>query len=188
MTSLSILQGQSIARVDAVPIPSPSVLPMAPPPRQIIRRNDSNPGSHEDSSAFSVLSYNILCPQFASPAMYHYTPSWALPWEYRRNIIMEEIRRYSCEFVCLQEVDWDIYDYWLREEMKKEGYEGAYCPSWVKSLQRSQRDGVAIFWKTQRCVMLRIWPAKNLCIEAVFDQIRTYQKSALGVLEPRQPS
>ncbi|KAK1222036.1 Glucose-repressible alcohol dehydrogenase transcriptional effector [Marasmius sp. AFHP31] len=133
---------------------------MAPPPRQIIQRNQSTLSSEDskDPGAFSVLCYNVLCPQFASPALYHYTPSWALPWEYRRNIIMDEIRLYSCEFVCLQEVDWNIYDYWLRGEMKKEGYEGVYCPSWVKSLPRSQRDGVAIFWKAQRYGLVRNHP------------------------------
>ncbi|KAL0581926.1 Glucose-repressible alcohol dehydrogenase transcriptional effector [Marasmius crinis-equi] len=136
------------------PPPTPSSFPVAPPPRQIIRRAGASPKSEQDET-FSVLCYNILCPQYASPSLYHYTPAWALPWEYRRMRIMDEIRRYSCDLVCLQEVDWDIYDEWLREEMEREKYSCFFCPSWAKKLQRSRRDGVAVFWRADRFRLLQ---------------------------------
>ncbi|KAF9264170.1 Endonuclease/exonuclease/phosphatase [Marasmius fiardii PR-910] len=127
---------------------------VSPPRRQIIRRSGTSPSS-EQSGTFSVLCYNILCPQYASPTLYHYTPSWALPWQYRRDLIMNEIHLYSCDFVCMQEVDWKIYDEWLRGKMREEGYESVYCPTWVKSLARSKdrrekRDGCAVFWKAEK--------------------------------------
>ncbi|KAG7098475.1 hypothetical protein E1B28_000420 [Marasmius oreades] len=126
-----------------------------PPCRQIIHKVDASLTSSEDSVAFSVLCYNILCPQYASAAIYPYTPPQALEWNYRRDRIMNEIRLYSCDFVCMQEVDRDIYDEWLRGTMKQEGYESVYCPAWVKSLprnngKREKRDGCAVFWKAQR--------------------------------------
>ena len=51
---------------------------------------------------FSVLCYNILCEKYATSTMYGYTPSWALSWEYRKEIIQNEILNYSADIAALQ--------------------------------------------------------------------------------------
>ena len=38
-----------------------------------------------------VFSWNILCDRYATSQVYGYTPSGALAWDYRKDLIMEEI-------------------------------------------------------------------------------------------------
>ena len=40
----------------------------------------------------SVLSYNILCDRYATASQYGYTASTALAWDYRKEVIIGEIR------------------------------------------------------------------------------------------------
>jgi mRNA deadenylase 3'-5' endonuclease subunit Ccr4 len=54
------------------------------------------------SDTFTVFCYNILAEKYATPQMYGYTPSWALSWEYRKELILQEILAYSADIVCLQ--------------------------------------------------------------------------------------
>lgn len=85
---------------DSCPVPSPpperawKVLPSA------AQRNmaDTDP----TSETFSLLCYNILCERYATSTMYGYTPSWALAWDYRKELIITEIVNYEADFLCLQ--------------------------------------------------------------------------------------
>nr|VWP00751.1 Ubiquitin-conjugating enzyme E2 2 [Ganoderma boninense] len=86
---------------------------------------------------FSVVCYNILCERCATERLYGYTPSWALQWEYRKELIIKEISQHNADFLCLQE-----------------GYEGAH---WAKSRykmmsenERRMVDGSAIFYKASK--------------------------------------
>lgn len=49
-----------------------------------------------------MFCYNILADPYATPQMYGYTPSWALTWEYRKELILQEILAYSADIICLQ--------------------------------------------------------------------------------------
>jgi len=79
---------------DSCPVP-------APPPERIWRSLDRAP---EDPNAetFTVLSYNILCERSATAQLYGYTPSWALAWGYRKELILTEILNYDADILCLQ--------------------------------------------------------------------------------------
>jgi len=63
---------------------------------------DSGVPNPAGSDTFTVFSYNILAEKYATPQMYGYTPSWALSWEYRKELILQEILAYSADIVCLQ--------------------------------------------------------------------------------------
>lgn len=85
---------------DSCPVPLP------PPERDWITvEPDSfpllNPGKPPEST-FSLLCYNILCEHMATGQMYGYTPSWALAWDYRKELILQEVLNYSADIVCLQ--------------------------------------------------------------------------------------
>ena len=48
------------------------------------------------------MCYNVLCDKYATRQLYGYCPSWALNWEYRKKIILEEIRQYNADIISLQ--------------------------------------------------------------------------------------
>ena len=39
------------------------------------------------------MSYNVLCERCATERIYGYTPSWAQTWKYRKDLILEEVKR-----------------------------------------------------------------------------------------------
>lgn len=83
---------------DSCPVPLP------PPEREWVTiEPDSFPT--KDASppdTFSLLSYNILCEKYATAHMYGYTPSWALAWDYRKELILQEVMTYNADIICLQ--------------------------------------------------------------------------------------
>jgi len=49
-----------------------------------------------------VMCYNILCDKYCTRQLYGYCPPWALNWQYRRKIILEEVQQYNADIVSLQ--------------------------------------------------------------------------------------
>ncbi|EEB07455.2 CCR4-Not complex subunit Ccr4 [Schizosaccharomyces japonicus yFS275] len=116
---------------------------------------DTNDGVND--LRFTVMSYNVLCERYATPVMYGYTPSWALAWSYRKELIMQEIVGYSADIICLQEVDVENYDSFFAPKMSLKGYKGVHYPkSRVRTMNEAERrvvDGCATFFKTSKFVM-----------------------------------
>lgn len=87
---------------DSCPVPLP------PPERDWVTiEPDSFPNSLTGANkmpeeTFSVLCYNILCEKYATGQIYGYTPSWALSWEYRKELILQEVMNYAADILCLQ--------------------------------------------------------------------------------------
>jgi CCR4-NOT transcription complex subunit 6 len=137
---------------DSCPVPTP------PAERSWLHliSNQEREQVAKDPSAevFAVLSYNILCARAATEKMYGYTPSWALSWEYRKELILTEIINYDAEIVCLQEVDIGQYEDYFTKHLEPSGYEGVFYAK-SRHLHRSEDqrrtvDGCAIFFKTSR--------------------------------------
>jgi CCR4-NOT transcription complex subunit 6 len=134
--------------------------PPAPPSRQWI--DMISPVEREailaDPSVetFSVMCFNILCERAATEKMYGYTPSWALAWDYRKKLIMQEIQERSTDFICLQEVDIAQYEEFFSKNLADE-YEGVYWPKsrykTIKEDDRRQVDGCATFYRTSKSVL-----------------------------------
>ncbi|KAM6501851.1 glucose-repressible alcohol dehydrogenase transcriptional effector [Amanita muscaria] len=137
---------------DSCPVP-------APPPERVwkqlltaadreILANDRN------AEVFSVLCYNILCERYATEKMYGYTPSWALSWDYRKNLILNEIMSYDADFLCLQEVDIGQYEEYFVKHLSAQGYEGVFWPkSRYKTMNEVDRrlvDGCATFYNAAK--------------------------------------
>ena len=79
-------------------------VPPAPEPRQTVTiQEDVSPSLER----VKVLSWNILCDRYATSTVYGYTPSNALAWEYRKDLILEELRRRDADFLCFQEITHD---------------------------------------------------------------------------------
>lgn len=123
-------------------------VPMPPPEREWTQIPDGK----SDGESFTVFNYNILCERYATAQLYGYTPSWALAWEYRKELILHEITSYGADIICLQEVDKENYDNYFTPQLKEKGYEGVF---WAKSRSRTMNDteqkavdGCASFFKS----------------------------------------
>lgn len=135
---------------DSCPVPLP------PPDREWITvETDIFPPASENSGPepepFSVLSFNVLCEKYATPQMYGYTPSWALAWDYRKELILQEIVGYGADLLCLQEVEGAQYEEFFLHHLSEQGYSGVYFPKsrarTMSSEEKRHVDGCAIFYK-----------------------------------------
>lgn len=62
------------------------------------------------SGNIRVVSYNILADTYADSnvarnVLFNYCPSFALKFDYRKNLLIKEILGYNADIICLQEVD-----------------------------------------------------------------------------------
>ena len=115
---------------------------------------DENPADEK----LSVMSYNILCDRYATVSQYGYTPSEALSWDYRKQIILNELRDGDADIVCLQEVDQENYNEFFRKELAPQDYRGTFWPK-TRAKTMSEReaklvDGCATFYKNSKYVLL----------------------------------
>lgn len=101
-----------------------------------------------------MLCYNVLCDKYATVNQYSYCPSWALNWEYRKNLIIKEIRTYEADIVTLQEVETEQFRTMFQPELKQLGYMGIFAAKTrAKTMGEEERkyvDGCAVFWKVDK--------------------------------------
>ncbi|KAI9817818.1 MAG: Glucose-repressible alcohol dehydrogenase transcriptional effector [Pycnora praestabilis] len=107
---------------------------------------------------FTVLNYNTLCPYYATQSQYGYTPSQALSWDFRKELILQEVQAQNADFVCLQEVDMDSFNEYFRSRLAYDDYKGVF---WPKSRARTMAekeaklvDGCATFYKGSKFILL----------------------------------
>lgn len=108
--------------------------------------------------SFQVVCYNILCDKYATANQYGYAASWALNWEYRRDLILQQLITAKADIICLQEVDADSFDEYFMDRLKDEEYAGVHQPkSRAKTMSETERrkvDGCATFYNTTKYTML----------------------------------
>jgi CCR4-NOT transcription complex subunit 6 len=124
-----------------------------PQPRQMHVIDDS-----EASETFAILNHNILCDRYATRSQYKYTPERALQWEYRRDLVFEEIKELNADVICLQECDQENFNEFFRGELAILGFKGIF---FQKSRARTMIereaklvDGCAIFYRAAKFILL----------------------------------
>ncbi|KAG9050742.1 Glucose-repressible alcohol dehydrogenase transcriptional effector [Tulasnella sp. UAMH 9824] len=138
---------------DSCPVPPP-------PPERLWKHVQPRypPDLEPTSETFTLLCYNILCERYATSTMYGYTPSWALAWDYRKELILTEVANYEADFLCLQEVDAAQYEEYFMRLLEPQGYDGIFSPkSRARTMSESQRrhvDGCAIFFKKDKYALV----------------------------------
>ena len=78
-------------------------------------------------------------------------------WDFRKGLILDEIRERDADIVCLQELDKYSYDEFFRTKLSYNGYKGFYAQkSRAETLgeQAKYVDGCGIFWKEKKYVSL----------------------------------
>ena len=128
---------------------------VAPPPpiRKLLTR--AAPPSHvrviDNNLGFRIISYNVLAEIYATQSQYPYCPQWALSFEYRRKLLMAELKKYDPDVMCLQEVQADQFNASLYHDLLAMGYEGLFKAKTRASMGREGRiDGCALFYRTAR--------------------------------------
>jgi CCR4-NOT transcription complex subunit 6 len=130
-------------------------VPPAPAPRKtIIIEQDISP----QLERVKVFTWNILCDKYATTQVYGYTPAQALNWEYRKQIIMEEIVERDADILCLQEMASDVYGSFFTPALSGHDYRGIHWPR-PKAKTMSEKDaagvdGCAVFWKQSKFILL----------------------------------
>ncbi|KAI9849615.1 MAG: Glucose-repressible alcohol dehydrogenase transcriptional effector [Sclerophora amabilis] len=132
--------------------------PEPPSQRDWIILDDTISTSSPPPETFSVLTYNTLCKRYATHKQYGYTPSWALSWDYRKELILQEIRAHNADIVCLQEVDMDSFDEFFRVQLAYNDYKGVFWPRpRAKTMAEKEAkavDGCATFYKGSKYIIL----------------------------------
>ncbi|KAF2835829.1 hypothetical protein M501DRAFT_941219 [Patellaria atrata CBS 101060] len=107
---------------------------------------------------FSVISWNTLCDKYATQSQYGYTPSAALDWGHRKEVILDEIRNRNADIICLQEVDLESFNDFFRSALAHNDYKGVF---WNKSRAKTMGereaklvDGCATFYRNKRFILL----------------------------------
>lgn len=107
---------------------------------------------------FTVLSFNTLSQSYLvrhQRELYSQNSTRALQWEWRRDLIIEEILSKTPDIVCLQEVDDVHYHDFYSPVLGRFGFSGRFNP---RRLDGSKPDGVAIFYRSSQFNLLECHP------------------------------
>lgn len=77
-------------------------------------------------SRFTVLTYNILADLYATQQAFPSSDPCSLLWQYRRQLIFQELAMYDADIVCLQEVQSTSFHDDLRPEMERRGFDSVF--------------------------------------------------------------
>eukprot|EP00245_Coleochaete_scutata_P004697 TRINITY_DN1753_c1_g1_i1.p1 TRINITY_DN1753_c1_g1~~TRINITY_DN1753_c1_g1_i1.p1 ORF type:complete len:392 (-),score=44.80 TRINITY_DN1753_c1_g1_i1:60-1235(-) len=118
---------------------------MPPPKFKPVRETEDT-----DTGALSlrVISYNILAQVYTKSIMFPYSPKPCLRWKARGRNILEELRSFEADVLCLQELD--EFEEYYRAAMERSGYDSLY-----RQRPGKKRDGCGIFFKASRLDMLK---------------------------------
>ena len=109
-------------------------------------------------SEFRIVSYNLLADlyadsDFSRTVLFSQCPPSALAIDYRKQLLLKEIRGYNADIICLQEVDNKIFDLDLLPVLsEKDDLNGVFNR---KGGQVS--EGLACFWRTTKFKKLDSW-------------------------------
>ncbi|KAL9113378.1 MAG: hypothetical protein Q9227_002419 [Pyrenula ochraceoflavens] len=131
--------------------------PKPPLDRELILLDETT-SAGQTPEKFTALSYNTLCPTYATKTMYAYVPDRILEWDNRKMAILNEIQLRDADIVCLQEIDRYNYDEFWRGKLSMEGYKSFYGQksraSTMGGEEARQVDGCSTFWKDKKYIML----------------------------------
>ncbi|PYI30188.1 glucose-repressible alcohol dehydrogenase transcriptional effector [Aspergillus indologenus CBS 114.80] len=131
---------------------------LPPPDRDWVILDETANSRNAPTEKVTVLSHNALCESSATASHFGYTPSRALSWEYRRELILSELRSHDSDIVCLQEVDQGSYNGFFREQLAYNNYKGVYWPRGramgMQEEEAKNVDGCATFFKDSKFILL----------------------------------
>jgi CCR4-NOT transcription complex subunit 6 len=128
-----------------------------PPRRPWVILAEPNPNTN--TSIFTTMCYNVLCDKYATRQYYGYCPAWALTWDYRKKLILEDIKNFNADIIALQELETEQFYNFFLPELKQYDYDGIFSPkSRAKTMSEQDKkhvDGCAIMFKTSRFQLVK---------------------------------
>jgi CCR4-NOT transcription complex subunit 6 len=107
-----------------------------------------------DEDKLTLLNYNTLCQHYCNPNLYGYSPTEALSWNHRREVIMAELRAREPDIMCLQEVEQDAFETYFRPNLAHLDYKGLFWPKGRAKTMGNESakavDGCATFYKNKK--------------------------------------
>ncbi|KAK6183483.1 hypothetical protein SNE40_010959 [Patella caerulea] len=122
-----------------------------------LRYERESSGRGKSGLPFTVMSYNVLSQKLLEWHLGLYTncSPESLDWDMRSERILEELKYYKPDIICLQEVQFDHYESFFRHHLRKMGYGSEY-------LKRSgdKPDGCATFFNLEKFSLLQSTPVE----------------------------
>jgi len=110
-----------------------------------------------DGPVIRIMSYNILAEIYCNAHLYTYCPTKNLDPDYRRKKVLEQIKKYDADIVCLQECDARQFAQ-INKEMQQRGFESCFEQKTRTHRMRPEEqpsvDGCATFWRTSKLTLL----------------------------------
>ncbi|KAI4307386.1 hypothetical protein L6164_030585 [Bauhinia variegata] len=150
--AVDILTDTALSEMSVIVTDHVMEFPLAKPRRMVQIRHQHEYSNLCSSSfngiTFSILSYNILSDLY-TVRRYRHCPQWALAWEYRRQNLLREIIDYDADIICLQEMQSDHFESFLKPELTKKGYLAIYKKrtNEVYTANQYVTDGCATFYQ-----------------------------------------
>ena len=82
----------------------------------------------QNTCIFTTMCYNVLCDKYATRQYYGYCPAWALAWDYRKKLILDDIKLYDADVIALQELETEQFYQYFLPELKQADYDGIFSP------------------------------------------------------------
>lgn len=98
-----------------------------------------------------------MCERYATRSQYGYVPERVLNWDFRKELILNEVRQHAADIVCLQELDKYSYDEFFRTKLSYNGYKGFYAQKGrAETLGENAKfvDGCGTFWNDKKYICL----------------------------------
>ncbi|CAH1788073.1 unnamed protein product [Owenia fusiformis] len=116
--------------------------------RHLYTKRQSDPG------CFRVITYNILADTYADSdfsreTLFPYCPPYALALDYRKQLLLKEVKGYNADVICLQEVDKKVFINELQPVLDIEGFDGM-----LKLKNGQVPEGSSIFYRRSKFRLL----------------------------------
>ncbi|KAG2444471.1 hypothetical protein HXX76_001223 [Chlamydomonas incerta] len=129
------------------------------------------------ANGVKVVSYNILAPKYAG--YNSYCPPQQLAWEYRRELVLQELSHYGADLVALQECDEAFYGAELGGWMAAAGMQGSFLPRPVGPVP-GPTEGIAVMWRSEALELVQ--PPRSLLYSELGPEVAGLPAEAAGTL------
>ncbi|XP_061378254.1 2',5'-phosphodiesterase 12 isoform X2 [Danaus plexippus] len=135
---------------------------------------------------FRCVSYNILADlycdsDYTRTVLHPYCPPYALQIDYRKQLIMKELKGYNADIICLQEVDGKIFNKCLKPFLDSDNFNGLFYKK-----GKTVAEGLACFYNRLRFCLIEdfhILLAKVLEKESYLKNIFDIIKNNTALME-----
>ena len=115
-------------------------------------KEDSTTDLPREKNVFRVMQWNTLAKSLCSPNKYTKAPRETYDWDnYRLWRTIQEIVRYDCDIICLEEVD--HYEL-IKPYLHSVGYTSIFMPKFsspcLEMLENIGPDGSCIFYRLSK--------------------------------------